>query len=644
MARPFLLFALFLGLILPVQAQVGLPMQNDGRVDYSRLFAPQKPVEIVFCLDISGSMWQQNLPNAQARLLEIYQIARQTAGRDQNGENLVSAGLLLYYDKNTFFLAPKPLVRSSKTELLPLYTDSQTLVRLVQSASVYNIYSGYEALGTFNSIAQKNFLWHPNVARHLFFLGNQAIRDSDYLTAAQTAKANGWRVHSVLCEKVSADYASGGFSTKQWVDMAWAGGGTFSCLGISARSETFFGPVPDVDAQIVALSRQWNATCIPYGPQGLEQLRALLAGDESAFTEFYYQFLPRVQQKIVADVSDWDLISAFANAKISENAQGNLWPAGWAALAPAVRRAQILEIAKKRAAIALQLRQLFFLRAQQLTLMRQRALLDQEVAVAAAQAQAEAMREAQRAFIERQREFQRAQNPQANENPDANTPVWNLPNPKSSTENNVPQTLFEPEAPASNSDFQTEKNDDLASLSDEFSDSQTLDNWKNRVNERLGSQNEIGVEIKGGRALVKSGAILRTLSGPFSMSAGLVGLKSGQIAVAAAIFPRGGEENQGARLRLDVARGVWEWEVDGKIAAKGELESGDWQIKLRRERGQIRAFLRRNDRQKWKLLAVSNPDWLQKTPLFLQAGIEAAPSAKTVAVAVDWIRFRRNEF
>ena len=647
---------LFLLGMAPARAQIGLPMQDDGRVDYAQIFAPHQPVEIVFCLDVSGSMWQQNLPNAQARLLEIYQIACQVAGKDEQEQSNVRAGVLLYYDPQTVFFRPARFTLPDGSHRAQLSNNINQITSFVEAAKVFNIYGGNEQLGLFDGMAQTSFDWTPDVARHIFFLGNQAIRGTDYITAAQIARQGGWRVHSVLCERVSADYATSPYNEKQWIDMAWAGGGTFSCLGILPRGVEIGGPLPEIDEQIDSLNRQFNATLVPYGAQGLTQFQALVAGDETALTnDFYGQYLPRIEQKIGADLSSWEFVAALQKGVFNEQTQRELLPAGFAALDDKTRRTQALQIFKTRVAIVSQLRALFDRRTVLLRLQSQQAAIESAQARAAAQAQSEAMRAANDAARARQNRDQFARE-DANKNPDFQqdspnaSQVGQRKNPNFPTENSAPWPT-RAQNPNGNGDDLNQASDesnsenlatfdapadDLARLDDEFSDAKTLKNWKNRAGQRLASD-QTGIKIEKGHALLEEGSLMRAINGDFNFSVGFLNLESDQTPISCAIFPLTGASNRGARLQLDSARRLWRWTVDGKIKSSGKLGQGDRQIQMRRESKRVRIYGRPNSQQKWVLLADSQIDWLGEGA---RAGV-LSETGNGGAVAVDWMRFRR---
>jgi hypothetical protein len=295
------------------------------------------PVDLVICLDTSGSMTAL-IDSARA---ELWDIVNQVA-RMQPTPHL-RVGLFTYGSPNRACAAQGYVVRQTD-----LTNDLDTVYARMMAMSTNG---GEEFVGWVLNDAIKTMSWStdPRAKKFIFVCGNesadQAAHVFNFRSVAELARAKGIVIHSIF----AGDRQAG--VREMWQEVALHGGGTYEAIDMNEGTHQIAAPQ---DKILIELNARLNATYIPYGHKGRagwenqqEQDRnAALMGEQAAGG--------RIAAKATAVYSNesWDLVDAVAsgNVKVEDVADDQL-PESMQKMTVKQRKTHVEETRKTRVEI-----------------------------------------------------------------------------------------------------------------------------------------------------------------------------------------------------------------------------------------------------------------------------------------------------
>ena len=306
---------------------------------------PNRPLEVAFCLDISGSMMLQHRDAARWILDRTHLWMARRA---------VRAALILYYDDAVFHVFDfQPGDRALSEGL---------------AAAQPGVW-GDELTGKYAALAASRLSWTPDadapgtIEKRIVMVGNEAMIAGgfDYRQVVPALREQGWRLDAVEGSSRASWTVWVEKDVNQWQDFARLGGGRYERFSPAMTAPLRDGqPAPDLtpfDAEIRGLNAQYNQTLMPYGLRGWEKARRMEA-QEHELDETGALFT-WIAQKLNTQFPDWELIDAVqSNVIVLERVPDALLPAPWRGLKGDELRGQLQETLGLRRKIALLLRAL----------------------------------------------------------------------------------------------------------------------------------------------------------------------------------------------------------------------------------------------------------------------------------------------
>jgi hypothetical protein len=305
--------------------------------------ATAKNIDIVICLDISGSM--QGLVNsARAKLWDIVnELARikpapnlrvalySYGGTAQNG-----------YDKALGW------VRKD----LGLTTD---LDALYEKLFALKIGGGLEYVTRVCRDAVDQLKWSEDkdALKIIFVCGNEPASQDKVVSlkeAADKAKARGIIINPIYCGNPQHGDA------RDWIEFAGLTGGRFASIDQNSKAVAIATPM---DKQLVELGAKLNGTYLAYGKDGKAKAMNQSAQDANAFRLGAPAAAARVVTKTGAlyRAEGWDLVDRLKcdpKFEVGKVAEAEL-PEAMRKMTPAQRVAHVKAMAAKRAALQKQI-------------------------------------------------------------------------------------------------------------------------------------------------------------------------------------------------------------------------------------------------------------------------------------------------
>lgn len=254
-----------------------------------------RPVDLVICLDTSGSMTAL-IDSARAKLWDIVNELAQARPTPR-----LRVGLLTYGTPSNSSAAGGWIVRQTD-----LTDDLDTVYAKMMAMSTSG---GDEFVGWVLNDALRKMAWSsdPQALKIIFVAGNesadQAREHYDFRYVADYARANGIVVNSIYAGNRQQGIA------ENWHLVAQHGGGRYSA--IDTRQGTIQIPTPMDDA-LYKLNLQLNATYVPFGSRGRLSLEKQSRQDANAATMGVQSEASRVAAK-ASDLyrnTSWDLVDA----------------------------------------------------------------------------------------------------------------------------------------------------------------------------------------------------------------------------------------------------------------------------------------------------------------------------------------------
>lgn len=275
---------------------------QTSAIELDRIAAPERAegggaVDIVFCLDASGSM-KAMLDEVRARLWEVVNdFSRMTPTPE------LRVGLLLYGSHESSEDAGWIVKRSELTSSLDQVYDAMLDIE-TKGNREYVGWVLHEAVESMDWSDRRDALKIVLVAGNE--QADQASEKYDFHDVVRDALADDIVVHALYAGR--RDKAI----EHRWNEIAEWGEGLFTAVRPSPDLTRVTTPV---DGTLADLNDRLNATYVPYGPRGRQAIDEMVRRDEGAAEMGAQSLGSRVATKAGAlyDASEWDLVDASAN-------------------------------------------------------------------------------------------------------------------------------------------------------------------------------------------------------------------------------------------------------------------------------------------------------------------------------------------
>ncbi len=263
---------------------------------------PPRPIDLVICLDTSGSM-EGLIDSARARLWDIVNSLAKARPLPQLRVGLITYGSPSRSTAANGWLA---LQTNLTSDLDSVYAKMMSL----------NTNGGEEYVGWALRRAIDWMQWSgdPHALKLVFIAGNesadQASNVFNFRYVAEDAKSRGIIINSIYC----GDRQMG--VREQWEHVAACGGGSFSAIDMHCGTVQVETPH---DKLLIELNMKLNATYVPYGPSGEAGHRRQHEQDENSQRLGVASSASRVGAKATAlyENSGWDLVDGVKNKTVA---------------------------------------------------------------------------------------------------------------------------------------------------------------------------------------------------------------------------------------------------------------------------------------------------------------------------------------
>lgn len=230
--------------------------------------APAKNIDLVICLDVSGSM-EGLLAAAKGRLWDVVN----DLAKIQPTPNLRVA---LYSYGSKSYEAKAGWVRKE----VDLTSDLDAIYQKLNALAI--VYAGpgnsneYVARVCRDAIEKQSWADDKDALRVIFVCGNEPVNqdpDVDLKTVADKAVAKNIFINSIFCGPANDPDAPG------WRDFASKAKGTFASIDTNRQPVVIHTPF---DKELAELSSKLSQTYIAYGALGKERAANQLAQDQNA--------------------------------------------------------------------------------------------------------------------------------------------------------------------------------------------------------------------------------------------------------------------------------------------------------------------------------------------------------------------------
>ena len=255
----------------------------------------RRPVDLVICLDTSGSMTGL-IDSARARL---WDVVNELAKASPTPE--LRVGLFTYGSPNLSTAARGWVVRQTD-----LTDDLDTVYAKMMAMSTAG---GDEYVGWVLNDAVKTMSWStdPSALKIIFVAGNesadQAASSFNFRYVAELARSRGITINSIYCGQNQQGLS------EHWDQVAMHGGGTYAAIDMHRATAQISAPQ---DSMLIKLNVELNATYIPYGRRGLAGVANQLAQDRNAARLGEQSCSSRIAAKATRLYTNsfWDLVDA----------------------------------------------------------------------------------------------------------------------------------------------------------------------------------------------------------------------------------------------------------------------------------------------------------------------------------------------
>jgi hypothetical protein len=254
-----------------------------------------RPVDLVFCLDVSGSMKDM----LDATRAQLWDVVNEFSALSPTPS--LRVGLLSYGDResgatNGWIVMQSDLTRDldtvyAKLMALPASGEREYVGRVLHAAVETMSWSeDYDAL------------------KIVFVAGNESAdqgkEEFDFRDVVREAEDR-----EILINTIYGGSEKSGI-VHQWSELATLGRGIFTALDRSAKVQQVAAPQ---DEELQELNERLNATFVPYGTEGRDALANLQKQDANAAELGPQSLSSRIVTKSGAAYTDksWDLVDAF---------------------------------------------------------------------------------------------------------------------------------------------------------------------------------------------------------------------------------------------------------------------------------------------------------------------------------------------
>lgn len=291
-----------------------------------------RPVDIVICLDTSGSM-ESLLDSARARVWDVVNELGRLTPTPEIRLGLLSYGTDLGTEEDGWVVLKSDL----SDDLDTVYGQLMELTTA----------GGEEYVGRVLHTAVDTMNWstHPDALKIIFLAGNESADQAEdtysFRDAAKFAKDDGIIINALYAGNREQAIV------ENWPEVARQGGGNFSAIDPLLGTIQIATPQ---DALLLDLNTQLIPTYLPYGPRGKDGLANQVAQDGNASRLGVQSCSSRITAKGSAlyTNAEWDLVDATLKGEFQWDAlRDEDLPAEMATMN---RGERIAHVATKRAA------------------------------------------------------------------------------------------------------------------------------------------------------------------------------------------------------------------------------------------------------------------------------------------------------
>jgi len=299
--------------------------------------AARRPVDLVICLDTSGSMTAL-IDSARAKLWDIVNELSSATPTPQ-----LRVGLLTYGTPDNSTAASGWIVRHTD-----LTSDLDTVYAKMMAMRTAG---GDEYVGWVLSDAVSDMNWSrdPDALRIIFVAGNesadQARERYDFRHVCETARSRGIFINAIY----AGDHGQG--VSEHWHEVAIHGGGNFSSIDMEHGTLQIEAPQ---DKLLMELNVKLNATYVPYGAQGAAGAANQVAQDRNSLSMGRQSCASRAAAKSSKLYTNafWDLVDALRDGTVElDKIKDAELPECMRPMSPAERTAYVEGMRQSRAAI-----------------------------------------------------------------------------------------------------------------------------------------------------------------------------------------------------------------------------------------------------------------------------------------------------
>jgi len=293
-------FLIMTALTLGAAMALASSHRPDPIASESKACGVRRPIDLVICLDTSGSM-EGLLDSARARLWDIVNSLSQAKPTP-----ILRVGLLTYGSPSNASAAAGWVAWQTG-----LTSDLDTVYAKMMSLRTDG---GNEFVGWVLNDAFGRMDWSkdPNALKLIFVAGNESADQASEVYNFRIVAGQA-RVRDITINSIFAGNRQQGIN-EHWDQVASCGGGTYSAIDMQCGTVQIETPH---DKLLLELNMKLNATYIPYGSLGEAGRHNQETQDRAADAVGAASGASRVAAKASAlyDNSHWDLVDAVADGK-----------------------------------------------------------------------------------------------------------------------------------------------------------------------------------------------------------------------------------------------------------------------------------------------------------------------------------------
>ena len=294
---------------------------------------PQRQVDLVIALDVSGSM-SGLIDSAKQRLWDIVNELGQARPTPVLRVSIVSFGNPEYGQQNGFVKIDQPFTRN-------LDAVNATLFAFATNGG-----DEYVARAIDTSLRKLQWSTQRDALRIIFVAGNESASQDPQISLQQVtrqARQMGVVVNSIYCGNADDTVAPG------WQELAQLADGMYA--SIDQNAATVANIETPMDARLLVLNQALNKTYVAFGARGRESAKNQQVQDRNAAKMSAPAAVSRAVTKGSAmyDNSDWDLVDALKSGLRLEQVKEEDLSAEMQAMAAGERREFVQQQSEERA-------------------------------------------------------------------------------------------------------------------------------------------------------------------------------------------------------------------------------------------------------------------------------------------------------